>query len=176
MENTRRGKWSDPGVPHKGWECISMDDLGDNPDDWAVCEMCEEQNIRYVHTMVHPEYPDRMGCGSICAGHMEEDYESAKRRERQAKSRTRSRMRQMDKWINPETWKRSASGNLYKRDRGIVTVVFRQGSRWKVMFKNSYFETKAFLPTEYQTAEEAIYKSFDECVRFRERSNNGQAW
>ena len=42
------GKWSQIGVPHRGWTCVSVDDLG-APD--AVCEMCETQAIRYVHHM-----------------------------------------------------------------------------------------------------------------------------
>lgn len=49
------GKWSMPGVPHKGWTCIDIEDLG-APD--AVCEMCERQDIRYVHAMEHPDYPE----------------------------------------------------------------------------------------------------------------------
>jgi hypothetical protein len=62
------GKWSQPGVPHRGWTCEGVEDLGE-PD--AICEMCERQEIRYVHTMVHPEYPDKLACGCVCAGHME---------------------------------------------------------------------------------------------------------
>jgi hypothetical protein len=35
------GKWALPGVPHKGWTCASIDDLGEPS---HVCEMCEVQN------------------------------------------------------------------------------------------------------------------------------------
>ena len=51
------GKWSQVGVPHKGWICVSVDDLG-APD--AVCEMCETREIRYVHHMEHPDYSDSL--------------------------------------------------------------------------------------------------------------------
>jgi hypothetical protein len=44
------GKWSRAGVPHKGWECVDVEDL---ENDRAICEMCEVTEIRYVHTMVH---------------------------------------------------------------------------------------------------------------------------
>jgi hypothetical protein len=32
------GKWSQRGVPHKGWTCIGVEDLG--REDRAICEMC----------------------------------------------------------------------------------------------------------------------------------------
>jgi hypothetical protein len=44
----KRGKWSQPGVPHKGWVCVDIEDLGEPS---LTCEMCESQNIRYVHYM-----------------------------------------------------------------------------------------------------------------------------
>jgi hypothetical protein len=49
----RRGKWSQSGVPHKGWLCIEIEDLG-SPD--LTCEMCESREIRYVHHMQHDSY------------------------------------------------------------------------------------------------------------------------
>lgn len=42
----RRGKWSAAGVPHRGWHCVDIEDLGEPQ---AECEMCESQTIRYVH-------------------------------------------------------------------------------------------------------------------------------
>jgi hypothetical protein len=40
MSARPRGKWSDPEIPRKGWECIDFEDL-DEPSD--TCEMCEFQ-------------------------------------------------------------------------------------------------------------------------------------
>ena len=72
------GKWSLPGVPHKGWQFRDFDDLGDIV---GICEMCETQPIRYVHYLGHPDYPDVLGVGSVCAEIMEEDYVAARERE-----------------------------------------------------------------------------------------------
>ena len=45
-ETTRgTGKWSQAGVPHKGWIWVDIEDLGEPS---ATCEMCETQEIRYV--------------------------------------------------------------------------------------------------------------------------------
>jgi hypothetical protein len=49
-----RGKWSKAGVPHKGWSCIEDGDLGAG--NTQTCEMCESTQIRYTHTMTHPDY------------------------------------------------------------------------------------------------------------------------
>jgi hypothetical protein len=26
----RRGKWSEPNVPHRGWHCVDIEDVGDS--------------------------------------------------------------------------------------------------------------------------------------------------
>ena len=73
------GKWSQQGVPQKGWLCIDFTDLEGL---YGICEMCETQRIRYVHYMKHPDYDEVLGVGAVCAGNMEEDYVSgAKTRE-----------------------------------------------------------------------------------------------
>lgn len=38
--------WDQPGVPHKGWVCVGLEDL-EAPD--GDCEMCGKEAIRYVH-------------------------------------------------------------------------------------------------------------------------------
>ncbi len=58
------GKWSQQGVPKKGWACIGFEDLGEPS---TQCEMCENQDIRYVHQMQHPDYPHILECGCVCA-------------------------------------------------------------------------------------------------------------
>ena len=71
------GKWTQPGVPHKGWVCVDIEDLG-SPD--HVCEMREVQDVRYVHLMTHPDYAGKLRVGCICAGHMEGDSSRARDR------------------------------------------------------------------------------------------------
>lgn len=63
-----RGKWSQPGLPHRGWHCVDIEDLGEPQ---VECEMCESQTIRFVHHMEHPDYSQVLEVGCICAGHME---------------------------------------------------------------------------------------------------------
>src|SRR6266853_1101985 len=86
-----RGKWSKAGVPHKGWTCIEDDDLGVG--NTQACEMCESTHIRYTHTMTHPDYKGSLVVGVVCAGHMEQDLEAARTRERRLKNLVASRER-----------------------------------------------------------------------------------
>ena len=81
------GKWSQPGVPHKGWQqCEDIDDVGD---DMEICEMCERTEVRYIHPMSHPDWRGVLRCGCICAGAMAGDVVGARGREREFKNRAR---------------------------------------------------------------------------------------
>lgn len=63
---------SSSGVPHKGWTCIDVIDLradGEQPEetDYATCQMCGNEKIRYVHVMQHPDYIAELEVGCVCA-------------------------------------------------------------------------------------------------------------
>jgi hypothetical protein len=116
VETIGFGKWARAGVPKKGWSCIGIDDLGEPS---AICEMCEHQEIRYVHTMRHPDYPDQLECGCVCAGHMEQDLIGARSREQRLKNGATRRKR----WL-VRKWKTSAKGNPYLKTGGFHIVVY----------------------------------------------------
>ena len=117
-----RGKWSQIGVPHKGWECVDIEDLGEPQ---IECEMCESQTIRYVHHMEHPNYSDVLEVGCICAGNMEGDLAAAQTREASMKSRVGKRKR----WLTRK-WRVSAKGNPWLRADGYRITVYQRGAVW----------------------------------------------
>ncbi len=131
------GKWREPGVPHRGWSCIGIEDLGE-PD--HVCEMCEVMPVRYIHAMEHPEYDDVLNVGCVCAGNMEQDYEGARQRERDFKKRQSRRKR----WILRE-WRVSMSGNEFINTDGFNIVVFARGSSWSARGQASRQRAAAVL-------------------------------
>ena len=61
----RRGKWSQPNIPHKGWRCVDIEDSGELS---STCQMCESQQIRFIHYMEHKDYSDSLAVGCYCAG------------------------------------------------------------------------------------------------------------
>lgn len=120
--SNRRGKWSQPGVPHKGWRCIDIDDREESE---HTCQMCESRAVRFVHYMEHDDYPEILEVGCVCAGHMEEDLEGARRRDRAMASRARKRAR----WVERQ-WRVSVKGNEWLRADGYRVVVYQKGSEW----------------------------------------------
>lgn len=123
--HTTRGKWSITGVPHKGWSCIDIDDL-EEPS--QSCEMCESVDIRYVHYMTHPEYPETLAVGCVCAEHMEGDYTKPKEREKKLR-----RLAQRRKSWGTRSWKKSHAGNPYLNTEGFNLTVFKKSNGYGVV-------------------------------------------
>ena len=78
-------RWDQSGVPHKGWHCVDVVDLradGESADetDYATCQMCGNEKIRYVHIMEHPDLDENFEVGCVCAEKMSDDYDGPKRR------------------------------------------------------------------------------------------------
>lgn len=122
LVSARRGKWSVTGIPHKGWVCVDVEDLGEPS---AECEMCESQTIRYVHHMQHPDYPDVLQVGCVCAGHMEGSLTTSRAREASMRSRAGKRSR----WLS-RAWKVSAKGNPHITADGYRVTIYPRGDAW----------------------------------------------
>ena len=118
------GKWSEPSVPHKGWSCVDTEDLGEPS---HTCEMCEFAECRYVHYMEHPDYPQVLGVGCVCAEHMEEDYVAPREREKRMRSRASRRSR----WLSRQ-WRTSGKGNPSLNSDGYNIVVYQTGAAMEV--------------------------------------------
>lgn len=135
--------WNNPNVPHSGWVCTGITDLGAPS---GICQMCGHQIIRYVHHMIHPNYRS-LGVGCICAGKMEGDVERAKKRERDYKNRA-ARLESFRR----RSWKNSRKGNPYLRINHRVAVLYynKQHQFWSFAIDNSFSSGK------YKTREEAV--------------------
>lgn len=70
--------WNKAGIPHKGWVCVKMEDLGE-PE--FTCEMCGKEEIRFKHHMFHELENKQIAVGCVCAGAMQNGYENALERE-----------------------------------------------------------------------------------------------
>lgn len=148
-----RGKWSEKGVPHKGWECVEVEDLGKPA---AVCKMCESQAIRYAHYMQHPDYPNILIVGCVCAGHMEEDLAAAQLRDKEMRSRAGKRKR----WLTRK-WKVSAKGNDWLEADGYRVTVYPKGRTWGATVSandDSYLQHNR---RKYNTSKQAKLAAFD---------------
>jgi hypothetical protein len=152
--NRHYGKWSDPNVPHKGWVCIDIEDLGEP---LAICKMCESQSIRYVHYMKHREFKDILGVGCICAGKMEENYTKAKSRDDFMKKRASKRLR----WIHSSRWKISQKGNDWIKTDDYIVVMMKRNGFWKALIKNKAKNFEKWSERNYESLEKAKLAAFD---------------
>lgn len=151
------GKWDKPGVPHKGWTCIDVEDLGLLG---AVCEMCETQEIRYVHHMEHPNYSETLGVGCVCAENMENDYQRPRQRERALQNLNRRR----SNWIRRK-WRTSYKGNQYLNTDGMNITVYRTVSGgWGARIVDRHQERQEVSKRLYLTEEAVKLAAFDRMV------------
>lgn len=122
-----RGKWGQPGVPHKGWVCVGEYDTfeEDGEDEFHTCGMCESAQVRFVHIMENERYPDQLLCGCVCAGHMAEDLVSAEVRD----ATMRSKAGRRDRFPNRAGWRKSAKGTPYIKVQGFHLMVVSRGAQ-----------------------------------------------
>lgn len=147
--------WKREDVPHCGWSCVGVEDLGEPA---GICEMCGYQIIRYVHQMEHPNYRS-LAVGCVCAGRMEGDVAQAKRREAEFKNKQTRRVN-----FFKRTWKQSRKGNEYLKIDGHVVVLYhhvpdRADMKGRDVWKYSIDNT--FCQTAYTTRERALAGAFD---------------
>ncbi|MDT3687475.1 MAG: hypothetical protein RO009_20810 [Pseudorhodoplanes sp.] len=153
-ETTATGKWTQPGVPHRGWHCVDIEELEEQD---HLCEMCEARYVRFVHVMEHPNYPDTLRVGCVCAGHMEENLVGARKREAGFKSERSRRVR----WLS-RRWRVSAAGNEFlNTNDGFNVVVYPRGAIWgaRVEHRASGYQRTSKRP--YKSADEAKLAAFD---------------
>ena len=117
--------------------------------------MCETQSIRYVHYMEHFDFGAVLGVGCICAGHMEQNYEKAKRRENKFKSIAQRRVN----WMNA-TWKESRKDNPYLNRKGLNVVLYETSNRFGYRIKGDVSH-KTWRGTGYTSLEEAKLAAFE---------------
>lgn len=148
-----RGKWAKPDVPHRGWTCVEIEDLGAPG---AVCDMCESQPIRFIHYMEHPRYDGTLACGCVCAGHMEQDLARARERDESMRSRASKRSR----WLS-RRWKVSQKGNDWLQADGFRVTIFRRDGGWASAVVAVDDDFRYFSRRAYPTANQAKLAAFD---------------
>lgn len=162
------GKWTHDDVPKSGWVCAHIFVIGKD-DPLQVCEMCETQSIRFVHVMEHPDFPEALEAGCICAGHMEDDVEGARSREQEMQATLARRAR----WLK-RGWRTSYKGNHFVNTHdGFMVVVFRQGKHWGGVVKDKQTGHEQRSRRQYATEDDAKLAAFDALVMLLDRRTRG---
>lgn len=164
--------WERPDVPKTGWYCVGITDLGKPI---GICGMCGHQIIRYVHHMVHPHFPRKIGAGCVCSGRMEGNIETARRREQQFKNK----QKRLENFL-ARSWKISRNQNAYLKIRGHLLILCQQNSRnsdnknsWKYALDHN------FCPTSFpdiDTCKRAAFEALEQAeaaTKNNESKENG---
>jgi len=161
--------WDQPDVPHKGWHCIDVQDLREDGSsaeetEYATCQMCGNERVRFVHVMEHPEWDGTMYTGCVCAEKLSDDYVGPRKRETTLRNRAARRAR----WLT-RNWRRSRKGNSFLNLEGYNLVVYptktgrwgyRIGERWGSRTYPTEAEAKLALFDDFWTQtqdDEAIW-------------------
>jgi len=147
-----RGKWSRADVPHRGWRCL---DIEDNEYQQDICEMCETQEIRFIHVMVHPDYDKELRVGCVCAGHMEENLVGARDRE----TRFKLQLQRKTRWLSRK-WRVSRKGSAWLNYKGFRVIVYAKTGGWGATIADRGNEYLRHAKLTYKTDAEAKLASF----------------
>ena len=134
-------RWDKADIPHKGWEYIGMEDLGEDvylgdPIPYERCEMCGKEKIRYVHLLRHPDYDGEIRVGCDCASKMMCDYVTPQEKERDLKNRVNRK----NNFMKREWFFKTDTGNYTLRYKGDQITIVRSkfGPEWGVVFKGQW--------------------------------------
>lgn len=164
-------EWNKLGIPHKGWKCIDVLDLGENTEkieeiEYEQCEMCGNEKIRYVHVMEHPEYPETLHVGCVCAEKMSGDYDNPRKLENLLKNKANRRRN-----FNRIEWKFNPSRKSYsKKYKGeYITIVESKYGNFGVFFANQkIWEYDGQKISSFEFAESVAFEIFEKYHTTRE--------
>ena len=155
-------RWDQAGIPHKGWILEGVEDIKDHFKDgkdveYETCEMCQNERIRYVHILSHPNYDGLLRVGCDCACRMTEDYETPYEYERRAKNRSNRRK----KFVKQE-WRLNPTGNYVLRYKGETITAIKRHGGWGFCYDGKwiwrYKERKIY---DLETLKFAAFEVFD---------------
>lgn len=171
VETPDYGRWSEKGLPHKGWSYQGVEDLGDLI---GACEMCG-RSIRYVHYVSHDDVDETLGVGCVCAEHLTEDRLTPSAREGGLRRRTTKLATLMK-----HDWYKTKKGYAVQV-RGFRCTVYLYGKPphedwWTFVFspKSSENGKPVFSDMVYKSLEGAKRACFDKLIEVKEQAKRGR--
>jgi hypothetical protein len=126
-----------------------------------TCEACGREDIRYVHLLEHDESaPISVGCE--CAGKLQDDYATARRR----RTAIVGRAGRLRRWVKGR-WRRWDDGVRYRRTDGRLAKIVPVNGGWKSMYRDTEHDWWTCMrpddtPCVFPTAMDAKRSLFEE--------------
>lgn len=131
-------RWPDD-FPHRGWNYNGMHDYGIAN---HTCEYCNKQEVRYVHTVSHPNWPSMLEVGCVCCEKMIGTEEA-----REWESEEHKRARRKKNFLEGE-WLTTQYGGLMRKYKWCRVTVARKQGEWAFWLNGS--EHACRCPTEHE--------------------------
>jgi hypothetical protein len=143
------------GIPHNGWTLDGVIDLMPRSiDEYATCEWCGNERIRFVHHLSHADHFENLQVGCICSGHLTGDPAAAQKTEKAARNRSAQRER-----FPLRKWKTTRYGALTTSLNGRQVTVVRKNQGFKV-----WIDSREGTKT-YTSEQVAMLAAFDFITR-----------
>lgn len=131
-------EWNIQGIPHKGWKLVDCIDLGANGSGsngirYESCEMCNQERIRYVHILRHPNYPNEIRVGCVCACKMTGDYDTPHEFEK----KLHNRFLRKNNFLK-QNWIRNPNGNLVLHYKNETITAIERNCSYGFVFKGNW--------------------------------------
>ena len=124
---------------------------------YVKCAMCNNERIRYVHILRHPQFDGEIRVGCICACKMTGDYDNAPEQERKIRNRS-ARRRNFLK----QEWEKNYKGNYVLRYKGRhITAISRNGAYGFVCDGNWVWKYRGRRIMDLDTLKMAAFDAFD---------------
>lgn len=150
---------SDSEPPRSGWQPDRLIDAASFGAQTSrrTCDRCNHA-LRWIHVLVHRDWPHEMRVGCCCAVRLCDDYD-AEAAERHELNRVLRRQR----FLGSEKWKRSRKGNLWRRYCSKTVTIFSRplgGYGFSISF-GKHTEKPEYSNLPYMNASEAMAGAFD---------------
>lgn len=140
-------------MPMSGWRFRAFEDLGE--DHRCRCQACRRQKMRYAHVLEHPDWPEPIRVGCVCAGRLEGDLKRARLREQAFRLDERRRAR----WPVMRTWRRRGPHLFMRHMDWDVHLI--EGENWSGSVRHLIKDYETFLPGGIEDGEDARMMTFD---------------
>lgn len=147
-------QWNKPDIPLRGWKCDKVYYAQEeNPDKYEVCDLCGNDQVKYVFVLSHPDYPETLKVDAPCVERLLDNYVDPVIREKELLNRHRRRLN----WL-ALPWRLSDQGNDYMNIGGYNIVIFEDKHK---KGKWSYHVTGGANRKLYDTKDLAKLAVFD---------------
>lgn len=153
--------WNNPGIPHKDWTCIDVIDLKeDGNSEYEKCEMCGNENVRFIHVMKHADVPYSLRVGCVCAEKMSDDYVNPRKYESALRNKAKRKA-----YFNSIPWKYNPIKKTYskKYKDTYITILYSKYGNYGIFFQGSkIWKHNGRNIKSFELAESVAFEEFEE--------------